>query len=218
MEATITVENKKKNGFFAKLAKLIKVVQLIVELLVLSIYAAYIIYEIVRGSFVALKVVLLVATVAYAIFFIIQHNSADKTSKKRKKIGKKVYSLIKLLVKGGTLALTIYGFTVAQSTATFWSVALAVMMAIGWCASVFFEIVGFALSILLKKVKIEAGKTFAGTKEKVTASAKETTERVTHIAKNTATMVKSLFTRTGEEADGLPNNEAAELPEGEEEE
>ncbi len=113
---------------------------LLIQLISLSIYAIYLIYEITKGSFVELKLILLVATIGYAVVYVILHDKIDKPSKARRKSGKRLYSITKILVKGCTLAITFYGIFSATVETTFWSVTLAVLMLIGWMFSLLFEI------------------------------------------------------------------------------
>ena len=189
--ATKTTTEKRETGFFATLARGVRAILLVAELLMLSVYSIYIIYTMLAGSFLILKSILLLATVAYAIFYISQFESVGKPAKKRKKIGKRIYSLIKLAVKGGTLALTIYGIIAARTAPTFWSLMLTATMLLTWSISLFFEVLNYILSKILEGIKRRAAQKIAATKTKVT----------------------SIFKRRDKPAIEAPEAEIAQLPE-----
>ena len=129
---------------------------LLIQLISLSFYAIYLLYEISKGQFVELKLILLGTTIAYAIFYVTMHDRIDKPSKAKRKSGKKLYTFTKILVKGCTLAITFYGISSATVETTFWSVLLAVLMLIGWIGTLLFEIVCYLIDRKIKRLTTSA--------------------------------------------------------------
>ena len=174
---------------------------LFAELLALTFYAIYLIYEIATGAFIVFKSILLGVTVVYAIFYTVAHGRADKPSKLAKKIGKRVYSAIKIVVKGCTLALTIFGFYAARNTTTFWSVTLAVLMLIGWIFSVFFEILYWVVDRQVEKIKRTTAQKVSDTRDRVKTITNNTKDKITSVKTKTVETVKNAKTKTKQTVD-----------------
>ena len=206
---------KKETGFFATLARLVRVLLLLAELLMLSVYSLYIIYTMLTGPFVILKALLLAATVAYAIFYISHYDRVGKPAKKRKKIGKRIYSLIKLAVKGGTFLLTIYSLMAAKTAPTFWSLAMAGTMLLTWSISLFLEVLNYILSKILEGIKQRAAQKLAKAKARASATKAKTIAGGAKKAIGTAAgKVKSVFKNKDKPAIEAPEAEIAQLPDG----
>ena len=167
-----------------RLSRRVRRALLAVQLLSLLIYAIYLVYEIATGAFIVFKSILLAATMAYGIFYTIQHDKIDKPSRAKRKIGKRIYTFIKIIVKGCTLALTFYGLFAATVTTTFWSVTLAIAMLIIWIFSLFFEIVSWLVDRRVTKLRRMAEEKYNNAKNLVTSSVNETKNQVKTKIKN----------------------------------
>ena len=90
-----------------------------------------------------------------------------------KKIGKKSYKYIKLIISAASLALSIYGLVVSASNPTFWSIALVVLFAVILYIKIVLEIVSLIVTAKVKKIlkKRKAAK-LAAAKQPNAASAK----------------------------------------------
>ncbi len=220
-----------------KLSRRVRRALLAMQLISLSIYAIYLAYEIATGAFIVFKSILLGATVAYAIFYIIEHDKLDKPSKAKKKAGKRIYTLTKIAVKGCTLALTFFGIFAATVTTTFWSVTLAIAMLIGWVFSLIFEILSWLVDRRVRKIKEQTARqaqaarenakkkyddtkkraqdTYNNAKNRVTNGAKRAKDGVSKIANGVkekahsgAAKVKSLFAGSKTDLDSISAPEA----------
>lgn len=170
------------------------------QLTALAIYASYLVYEIATGSFIVFKSILLAATVAYAIFYTIEHDKLDKPSRAKKKIGKRVYTLTKIAVKGCTLALTFFGIFAATVSATLWSVTLAVLMLFGWIISLAFEILSWLVDRKVKKIKEQAAKEAQAARESARKKYTDTKKRATDTYNNAKSRVSK---RVKDTKDGI---------------
>ena len=162
-----------------RLSRRVRRALLAIQLISLLIYAIYLVYEIATGAFIVFKSILLAATVAYGIFYTIQHDKIDKPSRARRKIGKRIYTFIKIIVKGCTLGLTFYGLFAATVTTTFWSVTLALSMLFIWIFSLVFEIISWLVDRRVTKLRNMAKDKYNETKSRVTSGISEAKAKVT---------------------------------------
>ncbi len=125
------------------LKKLIRLFTVGMQVITLAYFALAIVLEVFEvcsiGNFYA-NIALFIISLAYLIFDLIISNGKREGSRLAKKITTRTLKWIKILIKGYTLGVTIYGIYTATTSATPIAVILATLMIIIFVLQVLFEI------------------------------------------------------------------------------